>query len=155
MTHPQYQPYLQEGSATMKSSPTSPTGSSRTSLCDGEPDLRRILHDGGLQRGGPQQPPAPADSAGGCRAYIESLVAEPIEPDKRFVYYLLGVTGICVIPLTSLLHRPARFPDDAARTGRGEVWYVVRTLGEDRPVRRINAVILSFYSLLDQPLRIL
>jgi alanine-synthesizing transaminase len=35
------------------------------------------------------------------RAYIEKLVAEPIEFDKRFVYYLLGATGICVIPLTS------------------------------------------------------
>ncbi|MEW6333232.1 MAG: pyridoxal phosphate-dependent aminotransferase [Thermodesulfobacteriota bacterium] len=35
------------------------------------------------------------------RTYIEKLVAEPIEPDKRFVYYLLGATGICVIPLTS------------------------------------------------------
>ena len=30
MTHPEYQPYLGSGSATMKSSPTSPTGSSRT-----------------------------------------------------------------------------------------------------------------------------
>jgi aspartate/methionine/tyrosine aminotransferase len=24
-----------------------------------------------------------------------------VEPDKRFVYYLLGSTGICVVPLTS------------------------------------------------------
>jgi len=35
------------------------------------------------------------------RRYIEKLVAEPVEFDKRFVYYLLGATGICVIPLTS------------------------------------------------------
>ncbi len=35
------------------------------------------------------------------REYIEKLVSEPIEFDKRFVYYLLGSTGICVIPLTS------------------------------------------------------
>ncbi|MBW1729101.1 MAG: aminotransferase, partial [Deltaproteobacteria bacterium] len=24
-----------------------------------------------------------------------------IQPDKRFVYYLLAATGICVVPLTS------------------------------------------------------
>jgi alanine-synthesizing transaminase len=35
------------------------------------------------------------------RTYIEKLVAENIEFDKRFVYYLLGSTGICVVPLTS------------------------------------------------------
>ncbi len=35
------------------------------------------------------------------RQYIETLVSEDIEFDKRFVYYLLGCTGICVIPLTS------------------------------------------------------
>jgi aspartate/methionine/tyrosine aminotransferase len=35
------------------------------------------------------------------RAYIEALVSEQIEFDKRFVYYLLGATGVCVIPLTS------------------------------------------------------
>jgi alanine-synthesizing transaminase len=36
------------------------------------------------------------------REYIEKLVSDDnIESDKRFVYYLLGATGICVIPLTS------------------------------------------------------
>ncbi|MCL2670272.1 MAG: pyridoxal phosphate-dependent aminotransferase [Syntrophaceae bacterium] len=35
------------------------------------------------------------------REYIEQLVSEPIEFDKRFVYYLLGATGICLTPLTS------------------------------------------------------
>jgi aspartate/methionine/tyrosine aminotransferase len=33
--------------------------------------------------------------------YIEKLVNDKIEFDKRFVYYLLGSTGICVVPLTS------------------------------------------------------
>lgn len=33
------------------------------------------------------------------RAYVEDKV-EGVEPDKRFVYYLLGATGICVVPLT-------------------------------------------------------
>ena len=33
---------------------------------------------------------------------VESLVSPPgTACDKRFVYYLLGATGICVVPLTS------------------------------------------------------
>jgi len=36
------------------------------------------------------------------REYVKSLVAKPgVELDKRFVYYLLGATGICVVPLSS------------------------------------------------------
>ncbi|MBN2102435.1 pyridoxal phosphate-dependent aminotransferase [bacterium] len=34
-----------------------------------------------------------------ARNYIEALVKN-VAPDKRFVYYLLGSTGICVVPLT-------------------------------------------------------
>ncbi len=34
------------------------------------------------------------------RTYVESLT-NGIEYDKRFVYYLLATTGICVVPLTS------------------------------------------------------
>ena len=33
------------------------------------------------------------------RQYIEAKVKD-VEVDKRFVYYLLGATGICVVPLT-------------------------------------------------------
>jgi alanine-synthesizing transaminase len=36
------------------------------------------------------------------RATVESLVSgDNVSPDKRFVYYLLGATGICVVPLSS------------------------------------------------------
>lgn len=36
------------------------------------------------------------------RLLIENLTADPsMQPDKRFVYYLLGATGVCVVPLTS------------------------------------------------------
>jgi len=37
------------------------------------------------------------------RELIEKLTEEDkkMQPDKRFVYYLLGATGICVVPLTS------------------------------------------------------
>ncbi len=34
-----------------------------------------------------------------ARALIEQKV-QGVKPDKRFVYYLLGATGICVVPLT-------------------------------------------------------
>lgn len=33
------------------------------------------------------------------RMFVEEKVRD-VEPDKRFVYYLLGATGICVVPLT-------------------------------------------------------
>ena len=33
--------------------------------------------------------------------YVESMLSEKTELDKRFVYYLLASTGICVVPLTS------------------------------------------------------
>jgi len=32
---------------------------------------------------------------------VEDITGNRIEMDKRFVYYLLGATGICVVPLTS------------------------------------------------------
>ena len=35
------------------------------------------------------------------KEFIEQLTAANIEFDKRFVYYLLASTGICVVPLTS------------------------------------------------------
>jgi aspartate/methionine/tyrosine aminotransferase len=36
------------------------------------------------------------------RAFVESLVNQPnVSLDKRFVYYLLGATGVCVVPLSS------------------------------------------------------
>ncbi len=36
------------------------------------------------------------------RELVENLVDRPdVAPDKRFVYYLLAHTGICVVPLSS------------------------------------------------------
>lgn len=35
------------------------------------------------------------------KKYIESIITKNIPPDKRFVYYLMGKTGICVVPLSS------------------------------------------------------
>jgi alanine-synthesizing transaminase len=37
-----------------------------------------------------------------ARALVEELTSDPnVQPDKRFVYYLLAATGICVVPLSS------------------------------------------------------
>ncbi|MBN1547741.1 MAG: pyridoxal phosphate-dependent aminotransferase [Syntrophaceae bacterium] len=35
------------------------------------------------------------------KQYIDALADDKIPLDKRFVYYLMGATGICVVPLTS------------------------------------------------------
>ena len=36
------------------------------------------------------------------RGLVEELCAGPgMEPDKRFVYYLIGAAGLCVVPLSS------------------------------------------------------
>ena len=64
------------------------------------------------------------------RTYIESLVAESIEPDKRFVYYLLGATGICVIPLTSFFTDLPGFRMTLLERDEVKFEHVVRTLGE-------------------------
>ncbi|MBA4054061.1 MAG: aminotransferase [Marivirga sp.] len=35
------------------------------------------------------------------RALVEGWVGQPIQLDKRFVYYLLGAKGVCVVPISS------------------------------------------------------
>lgn len=35
------------------------------------------------------------------RALVEDWVSQPIPLDKRFAYYLLGATGVCVVPISS------------------------------------------------------
>lgn len=67
---------------------------------------------------------------GDVRAYIESLVAEPIEADKRFVYYLLGATGICVIPLTSFFTDLPGFRMTLLDRDEQKFGHVVKTIGE-------------------------
>ena len=47
------------------------------------------------------------------RAHVEGLVNQPdVELDKRFVYYLLGATGICVVPLSSFATTMQGVQDD-------------------------------------------
>jgi len=64
------------------------------------------------------------------RTYIGKLVSEPIEFDKRFVYYLLGATGICVIPLTSFFTDLPGFRMTLLERDEAKFEHIVRTLGE-------------------------
>ncbi len=64
------------------------------------------------------------------RQYIQTLVAQPVEPDKRFVYYLLGATGICVIPLTSFFTDLPGFRMTLLDRDEAKFEQVVRTLAE-------------------------
>jgi aspartate/methionine/tyrosine aminotransferase len=64
------------------------------------------------------------------RSYIEGLVAEPIEQDKRFVYYLLGATGICVIPLTSFFTDLPGFRMTLLERDEQKFEHVVKTIAE-------------------------
>ena len=64
------------------------------------------------------------------REYIQTLVAQPVESDKRFVYYLLGATGICVIPLTSFFTDIPGFRMTLLDRDEEKFEQVVRTLAE-------------------------
>ena len=51
------------------------------------------------------------------KTLVENLVNQPgVSLDKRFVYYLLASTGICVVPLSSFFTPEPGFPHYPART---------------------------------------
>ncbi len=63
------------------------------------------------------------------RDLVESLTsAADVLPDKRFVYYLLGATGICVVPLTSFSTELQGFRTTILETDEYEFRDVIRTL---------------------------
>jgi aspartate/methionine/tyrosine aminotransferase len=64
------------------------------------------------------------------REFVEHLVKEPIEHDKRFVYYLLAATGICVVPLTSFFTSLLGFRMTLLDKDEAEFEYVVKTIAE-------------------------
>lgn len=64
------------------------------------------------------------------RHYVEKLVSERIEFDKRFVYYLLGSTGICVVPLTSFFTSVPGFRMTLLDRDEDKFEYIVKTLAE-------------------------
>jgi alanine-synthesizing transaminase len=64
------------------------------------------------------------------RKYIEKLVEGDIEHDKRFVYYLLAATGICVVPLTSFFTPLYGFRMTLLDKDEAEFEYIVKTIAE-------------------------
>lgn len=65
------------------------------------------------------------------RLLVESLVREPgTECDKRFVYYLLGATGICVVPLTSFATELKGFRITLLEKDENEFRKIFTTLAE-------------------------
>jgi aspartate/methionine/tyrosine aminotransferase len=63
------------------------------------------------------------------RSYVEELVNN-VEYDKRFVYYLLASTGICVVPLTSFFTPLLGFRMTLLDKDVDEFEYVVKTIAE-------------------------
>ena len=61
--------------------------------------------------------------------YIEKLT-KGVEYDKRFVYYLLAATGICVVPLTSFFTPLLGFRMTLLDKDVDEFEFVVKTLAE-------------------------
>jgi aspartate/methionine/tyrosine aminotransferase len=64
------------------------------------------------------------------RHYVETLVDDKIEFDKRFVYYLLGATGICVVPLTSFFTHVPGFRMTLLDRDEDKFEHVVKTMAE-------------------------
>ncbi|MBN2539577.1 MAG: pyridoxal phosphate-dependent aminotransferase [Deltaproteobacteria bacterium] len=62
--------------------------------------------------------------------YVEGLTAGNIENDKRFVYYLLGSTGICVVPLTSFFTSLPGFRLTLLEKDEGKFEKTIHTLAE-------------------------
>jgi len=61
------------------------------------------------------------------KARIEELV-QNVSPDKRFVYYLMGATGIVVVPLTGFQCRHEGFRITLLETDHNKRSYIFRTL---------------------------
>lgn len=64
------------------------------------------------------------------RNHIENLVNDQIEYDKRFVYYLLGATGICVVPLTSFFTSLPGFRMTLLEKDESRFEYIVKKMAE-------------------------
>lgn len=68
---------------------------------------------------------------GEVRALVEKLVSEPtVALDKRFVYYLLASTGICVVPLSSFCSLEQGIRITLLERDEQEFRQIFQTLGE-------------------------
>ena len=62
-----------------------------------------------------------------AREYVESIT-KGVEPDVRFAYYLLGSTGICVVPLTGFCCKKPGFRITLLETDIGKFRTVIETI---------------------------
>lgn len=103
LSHPQYPVYLKERMARYEK-----FSNIAVEILQGVPGIKvnrtngafymSVVFKTGLLRDDQSLPIEIAE----VRSLVEKLVAEPgIALDKRFVYYLLASTGICVVPLSS------------------------------------------------------
>ncbi len=63
------------------------------------------------------------------RRKTEHMVAD-VEPDKRFVYYLMGATGIVVVPLTGFQCSHHGFRATLLETDASKRAWILKTLRE-------------------------
>ena len=131
MTHPQYEPYLQERLRHYEKLSNIAYGILKdlpyvmVNRTCGAFYMTVVFNEAILNSR--QCLPIPQENV---RTYIESLVTDSIEFDKRFVYYLLGATGICVIPLTSFFTDLPGFRMTLLERNAEKFEHVVRTIGE-------------------------
>ena len=73
------------------------------------------------------------------KGFVEGLVTnQNIELDKRFVYYLLGATGICVVPLTSFFTDLQGFRMTLLEKDEAKFEHIIKTIAE-KVVEYINS----------------
>jgi len=64
------------------------------------------------------------------RKFIEEKTANGMAPDKRFVYYLMGATGICVVPLTGFNCKLLGFRATLLETDESKFEWIYTTIAE-------------------------
>jgi len=64
------------------------------------------------------------------RKFIEEKTANGMAPDKRFVYYLMGATGICVVPLTGFNCNLLGFRATLLETDESKFEWIYKTIAQ-------------------------
>ncbi|MEK7070150.1 MAG: pyridoxal phosphate-dependent aminotransferase [Patescibacteria group bacterium] len=64
------------------------------------------------------------------RKFIEEKTSNDISLDKRFVYYLMGATGICVVPLTGFNYNLPGFRVTLLETDEEKFEWIYNTIAE-------------------------
>jgi aspartate/methionine/tyrosine aminotransferase len=87
-----------------------------------------VFHDDILQNGTLAKGTLPVKDES-LRKYIEEKT-ETVAPDKRFVYWLLAATGICVVPLSGFASELPGFRFTLLEHDDEKRHWIFKTLGE-------------------------